>query len=78
MQNRGNTEDTDKGPLPLTGTNTIVIVHGAWSSANDWHNTADQLVSTGNRVIMVNLPGHGNPYKRRFGPYRRGIYPHGI
>jgi pimeloyl-ACP methyl ester carboxylesterase len=60
MQNESNAEEKDKGPQPLTNTTTIVIVHGAWSSANDWHNTAANLDSTGSRVITVNLPGHGS------------------
>ncbi|MHA4739584.1 alpha/beta fold hydrolase [Dyadobacter sp. MSC1_007] len=60
MQNQVNTEEMNKGSLPLTEINTIVVVHGAWSSANDWHITAAELVLTGNRVITVNLPGHGS------------------
>lgn len=39
---------------------TIVIVHGAWSSANDWHHVAGHLMSHGNKLIIVNLPGHGS------------------
>ncbi len=38
---------------------TIVIVHGAWSSANDWHHVAGYLNSPENNLIIVNLPGHG-------------------
>lgn len=60
MQNQANTAEMNKGSLPLTEINTIVVVHGAWSSANDWHVTAADLVSSGNRVIIVNLPGHGS------------------
>lgn len=60
MQNEGNTQEINKGQLPLTDTNTIVIVHGAWSSANDWHDTAELLASPGSKVITVNLPGHGS------------------
>ena len=41
-------------------TNTIVIVHGAWSSAGDWQHVADDLTAEGNSVISVNLPGHGS------------------
>jgi pimeloyl-ACP methyl ester carboxylesterase len=60
MQSEGHTEEIDQGPEPLTGTNTIVIVHGAWSSANDWQQTAEYLRSTGSKVTTVNLPGHGS------------------
>lgn len=40
-------------------TNTIVIVHGAWSSAADFKNVEAELKKSGNEVITVNLPGHG-------------------
>jgi len=39
--------------------NTIVIVHGAWSSAADWDTVAAKLKADGNEVIAVNLAGHG-------------------
>ena len=41
-------------------TNTIVIVHGAWSSSNDWQHVTEDLIAGGNSVIAVNLPGHGS------------------
>jgi len=40
--------------------NTIVIIHGAWSSANDWQHVKEDLVADGKSVISINLPGHGN------------------
>lgn len=40
--------------------NTIVIIHGAWSSSNDWQHVSEDLTAGGNSVISVNLPGHGN------------------
>lgn len=40
--------------------NTIVIIHGAWSSSNDWQHVSDDLIAGGNSVIAVNLPGHGS------------------
>ena len=40
--------------------NTIVIVHGAWSSAGDLKSVATELKKSGNEVITVNLPGHGD------------------
>lgn len=39
---------------------TIVIVHGAWSSSNDWQHVTEDLIAGGNSVISVNLPGHGS------------------
>jgi len=41
-------------------TSTIVIIHGAWSSASDWKHVAEDLVAAGNQVISINLPGHGS------------------
>lgn len=41
-------------------TSTIVIIHGAWSSASDWKHVAEDLVAAGNHVISINLPGHGS------------------
>jgi pimeloyl-ACP methyl ester carboxylesterase len=38
---------------------TIVLVHGAWSDASAWDNTAPLLKAKGYDVIAVNLPGHG-------------------
>lgn len=40
--------------------NTIVIIHGAWSSSNDWQHVSEDLIAGGNSVIAVNLPGHGS------------------
>ncbi|MDJ1481582.1 alpha/beta fold hydrolase [Cytophagaceae bacterium YF14B1] len=40
--------------------NTIVIIHGAWSSSGDWQHVTDDLKAEGNSVIPVNLPGHGS------------------
>ncbi|MCM0667634.1 alpha/beta fold hydrolase [Flavobacterium tyrosinilyticum] len=39
---------------------TIVIVHGAWSSAKDFKDVEASLKKSGNEVIVVNLPGHGD------------------
>ncbi|RZJ46788.1 MAG: alpha/beta hydrolase [Flavobacterium sp.] len=39
---------------------TIVIVHGAWSSAKDFKEVEASLKKDGNEVITVNLPGHGD------------------
>lgn len=40
--------------------NTIVLVHGAWSSAADFKAVETELKKSGNEVITVNLPGHGS------------------
>ncbi|MEO7978853.1 alpha/beta fold hydrolase [Flavobacterium sp.] len=40
--------------------NTIVIIHGAWSSSNDWQHVSEDLIASGNSVISVNLAGHGS------------------
>jgi len=42
------------------GTGTIVIIHGAWSSASDWKHVSEDLIAAGNQVISINLPGHGS------------------
>lgn len=41
-------------------TSTIVIIHGAWSSAGDWKHVGEDLIAAGNQVISINLPGHGS------------------
>ena len=50
------------GPIhaDTAGPSTIVIVHGAWSSAADFKHVEADLKKSGNEVITVNLPGHGN------------------
>jgi pimeloyl-ACP methyl ester carboxylesterase len=40
--------------------NTIVIIHGAWSSSNDWQHVSEDLIADGNSVVSVNLSGHGS------------------
>jgi len=60
MQNEKNNTQENLSPLLAKSTNTIVIVHGAWSSAKDWHYVAGYLNSEENNLITVNLPGHGN------------------
>jgi pimeloyl-ACP methyl ester carboxylesterase len=60
MENGRKNTEADKSPLSFKGTNTVVVIHGAWSSANDWNNVAGHLISAGSNVITVNLPGHGS------------------
>jgi len=38
---------------------TYVLVHGAWQASYVWDAVRDDLVNMGNKVIVVELPGHG-------------------
>lgn len=40
-------------------TNTYVLVHGAWQAPYVWNAVRSDLESKGNKVIVVELPGHG-------------------
>jgi pimeloyl-ACP methyl ester carboxylesterase len=40
--------------------NTFVLVHGAWQGPYVWANIKTQLESKGQKVIVVELPGHGD------------------
>lgn len=48
-------DDEDKP----TVTNTYVLVHGAWQAPYVWDAVASNLTAKGNKVIVVELPGHG-------------------
>jgi len=39
--------------------NTYVLVHGAWQAPYVWNAVRDDLTNKGNKVIVVELPGHG-------------------
>lgn len=39
--------------------NTYVLVHGAWQAPYVWDAVKDDLTQKGNKVIVVELPGHG-------------------
>lgn len=39
--------------------NTYVLVHGAWQAPYVWDAVRDELIKKGNKVIIVELPGHG-------------------
>src|ERR1700710_2666943 len=39
---------------------TFVLVHGAWQGAWVWQNVKTQLEAAGQKVITVELPGHGD------------------
>lgn len=42
-----------------TVTNTYVLVHGAWQAPYVWDAVKTNLISKGNKVVVVELPGHG-------------------
>ncbi|MCF0068839.1 alpha/beta fold hydrolase [Dyadobacter sp. CY261] len=39
---------------------TYVLVHGAWQAPYVWDDVRTQLISSGHKVIVVELPGHGS------------------
>ena len=39
---------------------TFVLVHGAWQAPYVWESVRAQLLDAGNKVIVVELPGHGS------------------
>jgi pimeloyl-ACP methyl ester carboxylesterase len=41
-------------------TNTYVMVHGAWQGPWVWDKVQQALEKSGNRVVVVELPAHGN------------------
>ena len=43
-------------PLP---SNTFVLVHGAWQAPYAWQFVKSQLEQKGQKVVVVELPGHG-------------------
>jgi len=53
---------------------TYVLVHGAWQAPYVWDSVQADLVKNGNKVIVVELPGHGSdttvPYKLNLDVYR--------
>lgn len=49
----------------------LVMIHGVGSSGTEWGEIVPTLASAGHRVIVVDLPGHGNSTKAR-GDYSLG------
>jgi pimeloyl-ACP methyl ester carboxylesterase len=49
-ENSGNT---------MANKNTYVLVHGAWQAPYVWDAVSKYLIEKGNKVIIVELPGHG-------------------
>lgn len=54
--------------------NTFVLVHGAWQGPYVWTTIKTQLESNGQKVIVIELPGHGDdttaPVKLSIDSYR--------
>ena len=40
-------------------TKTFILVHGAWQAPYAWQSVQQQLESNGQKVIVIELPGHG-------------------
>ncbi len=45
---------------PVAKPQTYVLVHGAWQAPYVWDTVRSDLEKKGNKVIVVELPGHGN------------------
>jgi pimeloyl-ACP methyl ester carboxylesterase len=48
------------GPGAAANPKTFVIVPGAWSGPYAWDSVKASLEKTGNKVVIVQLPGHGS------------------
>ena len=44
---------------PADAARTVVLLHGLGDSANDWFRTIPILAWRGDRVLAIDLPGHG-------------------
>lgn len=44
---------------PIAGSQTYLLVHGAWQAPYVWDAVKADLTNKGNKVIIVELPGHG-------------------
>lgn len=55
-----NMSDSTSTTTPsATAGETYVLVHGAWQDEHAWDRVKPLLEAKGNKVITVNLPGHG-------------------
>ncbi|HSC55338.1 MAG TPA: alpha/beta fold hydrolase [Phnomibacter sp.] len=45
--------------FPTTKPQTYVLVHGAWQAPYVWDAVKTELTNKGNKVVVVELPGHG-------------------
>jgi pimeloyl-ACP methyl ester carboxylesterase len=44
----------------IVNSNTYVLVHGAWQAPYVWNAVSTDLTNKGNKVVVVELPGHGS------------------
>jgi len=44
----------------MSKSKTFLLIHGAWEGAWAWKETTEFLESKGNKVISIDLPGHGD------------------
>ena len=45
--------------LNPTGTETIILIHGAFGSSKEWDDVAPPLIENGYHVLLPDLPAHG-------------------
>ncbi|MDF7821070.1 alpha/beta fold hydrolase [Runella sp. MFBS21] len=50
---------TRENATPSVPFQTYVLVHGAWQASYVWEAVRADLIKNGNKVIVVELPGHG-------------------
>ncbi|QHV99382.1 alpha/beta fold hydrolase [Spirosoma endbachense] len=50
---------SDNDAATPTVAKTYVLVHGAWQAPYVWQAVKEQLEQKGNKVVVVELPGHG-------------------
>ncbi len=46
----------------LPASNIYVLVHGAWQAPYVWTSVKEQLESVGQKVVLVQLPAHGDDF----------------
>ncbi|WP_017314263.1 alpha/beta fold hydrolase [Mastigocladopsis repens] len=44
---------------PARNSKVILLIHGAWHSAQHWKKVSELLTQMGHRVVAMDLPGHG-------------------
>jgi pimeloyl-ACP methyl ester carboxylesterase len=52
--------DSDHPKDPTLKTKTFVLVHGAWQAPYVWNEVKSELENAGQKVVIVELPAHGN------------------
>src|SRR5277367_2905473 len=51
-----------KGSFPSIPQSTFVLVHGAWQAPWVWDQVKSNLEKAGQKVAVVELPGHGSDF----------------